>query len=200
MTPERLAKFQQVLDNRQPDMTLIADQVNKPQNLSALIRTADAVGIQQVHAVVPEIGYRDFNGTARGSGQWVDVLSHDNFEHAADCVQAQGMKILAAHFSDRAVDYRDVDYTQPVAILMGAEMRGVSQAAADRADAHILVPMVGMVGSLNVSVAAGIILAEAQRQRQAVGLYQQARLDPELRRDLLFRWCHSRVAAYCHQH
>ncbi|MEH6625367.1 MAG: tRNA (guanosine(18)-2'-O)-methyltransferase TrmH [Motiliproteus sp.] len=200
MTPERLAKFERVLDRRQTDLTLIADQVNKSQNLSALIRTADAVGMLEVHAVVPEEGYRDFNRTAKGSGQWLEVRSHENFQQAADAVRGKGMTIVAAHFSGSAVDYRELDYTQPIALLLGAEKRGVSQHGADQADQHILVPMMGMVSSLNVSVAAGIILAEAQRQRTQAGLYDKSRLDPELRRDILFRWCHRRLADYCHLH
>ncbi|WP_207062004.1 tRNA (guanosine(18)-2'-O)-methyltransferase TrmH [Motiliproteus sp. SC1-56] len=200
MTPQRIAKFHQVLARRQPDLTLIADQVNKPQNLSALIRTADAVGMPEVHAVVPAEGYRDYRGTARGSGSWVDVNSHPDFVSAAARVRAQGMRIYAAHFSGRARDFRELDYTGPTAILMGAEMRGVSDEGAAMADAHILVPMVGMVGSLNVSVAAGIILAEVQRQRQQAGLYEHCRLEASRYQDTLFRWCHPGLADYCHRH
>ncbi len=200
MTPERIARFRRVLDRRQPDFTLVADQVNKPQNLSALIRTADAVGIQEVHAVVPREGYRDYRGTARGSGQWVDVHSHPSFADAAEEIRSRGMKLFAAHFSERAVDYRQVDYTGPVAVLMGAEMAGVSEQAAALADEHILVPMMGMVGSLNVSVAAGIILSEACHQREKVGLYDRPRLASDRYQDLLFRWCHPGLADYCHRH
>ncbi|RDE25188.1 tRNA (guanosine(18)-2'-O)-methyltransferase TrmH [Motiliproteus coralliicola] len=200
MTPERLAKFQRVLNHRQPDLTLIADQVNKPQNLSALIRTADAVGMERIHAVAPKEGYRDYRGTARGSGQWVEVVTHDTYHGAIDAAKAQGMKIYAAHFSDRARDFREFDYTGPCAILMGAEMQGVSDAASELADQHILVPMVGMVGSLNVSVAAGIILSEVQRQRQLAGLYEQRRIDEQTYRDTLFRWCQPQLADYCHRH
>ncbi len=189
-----------MLERRQLDLTLIADQVTKPKNLSALIRTADSVGMHEVHAVVPKEGYRDFNGTAMGSGQWVEVLSHDNIQHGVAAVRAKGMKIVAAHFSDKAVDYREVDYTQPLALLMGAEKRGVSQQGADEADQHVLVPMMGMVGSLNVSVAVGIILAEAQRQRSAAGLYDNPKIDPDQRQDILFRWCHRRLADFCHLH
>ncbi|WP_210396181.1 tRNA (guanosine(18)-2'-O)-methyltransferase TrmH [Motiliproteus sediminis] len=197
MTPARIAKFKQVLDHRQPDLTLIADQVNKPQNLSALIRTADAVGIHRVHAVVPREGYRDYRGTARGSGQWVEVVSHPDNHSALDAVGAQGMQLVVAHWSERAVDYRQIDYTRPTALLMGAEMQGVSEQAARRADHHVLVPMMGMVGSLNVSVAAGIILAEARQQRADAGLYDHCRLDAAEYRRTLFRWIHPQLADYC---
>lgn len=197
MTPQRIAKFKQVLARRQPDLTLVADQVNKPQNLSALIRTADAVGMHRIHAVVPREGYRDFRGTARGSGQWVEVVSHaDNFD-ALEAVRGEGMQLVVAHWSERAVDYRQLDYTRPTALLMGAEMQGVSEMAAERADHHVIVPMMGMVSSLNVSVAAGIILAEAQHQRDAAGLYDQCRLDPVEYQRTLFRWIHPQVADYC---
>ena len=199
MTPERLAKFKRVLAKRQPDLTLIADQVNKPQNLSALIRTADAVGMERIHAVAPKEGYRDYRGTARGSGQWVEVVTHDRYPSALETVKAQGMRVYAAHFSAEARDYREFDYTEPCALLMGAEMQGVSDGAAEQADQHILVPMVGMVGSLNVSVAAGIILAEVQRQRQQAGMYDECRLAQADYDRTLFRWCHPQIADYCHR-
>ena len=89
----------------------------------------------------------------------------------------QNMQILAAHLSLEAVNYRDVDYTQPTCILMGNEKHGVSDEAASIADKHIIIPMLGMVQSLNVSVATAVILFEAQRQRRNAGLYASPQLD-----------------------
>jgi tRNA (guanosine-2'-O-)-methyltransferase len=109
------------------------------------------------------------------------------------------MRVYAAHFSPQAVDFRDVDYTAPTVVLMGAELWGVSDAGADAADGHISVPMAGLVASLNVSVAAAVILFEAQRQREAAGFYDQPQLDPERYRRLLFEWLHPRLAARCRE-
>ena len=197
MTPERKQKLLGVLQRRQPDLTLIADRVHKPRNVAALVRNADAVGIHQIHCIAPKEGYR-FRGTTQGSDRWVSTVNHESFSEAIDAVRAKGMKIYAAHFSERAVDYRQVDYTQPCAILMGAEKYGVSDQAAEQADEHILIPMMGMVASLNVSTAAGIILIEAQNQRMKAGMYSQRRIAPEVFNDTLFAWGYPDLAKYCH--
>jgi tRNA (guanosine-2'-O-)-methyltransferase len=196
MTPERTARLIQTLNRRQPDLTLITDQVHKPGNIAAMIRTCDAVGITQMNTVTPKAGY-ELTGTSRGSDRWVRSRNHDTCEAAIATVKARGMKVYAAHFSDRAIDYRDVDYTVPCALLMGAEKHGVSDKGADLADEHILIPMMGMVGSLNVSTAAGIILVEAQNQRLKAGLYDQCRLDPLEYTDTLFEWSFPDLADFC---
>ena len=197
MTPERRDKFIATLDRRQPDMTLITDQVHKARNTAALIRTADAVGIGEIHSVEPKEGYR-FAGTTQGSDRWVKNNLYKDCESAIRTVKARGMKVYAAHFSDRAIDYRSLDYTQPCAFLMGSEKEGVSDEAAALADEHILIPMMGMVASLNVSTAAGIILIEAQNQRLKAGMYDQRRIAPQVFNDTLFAWGYPDLAKYCH--
>ena len=87
-----------------------------------------------------------------------------------------------------------MDFTGPTAIVVGAEMDGVMPGTVDKADGTLIVPMLGMVQSLNVSVATALILFEAQRQRQVAGLYDTPRLDGETRRRLEFEWAHPRVA------
>jgi tRNA (guanosine-2'-O-)-methyltransferase len=198
MTPERKQKLISTLERRQPDLHLITDQVHKPRNLAALIRNCDAVGILYAHTVTPKIGY-DFSGTAKGSDRWVKTIHHDRCEDAIQQVRSQGMRVYAAHFSDRAIDYRNVDYTLPCAILMGSEKDGVSQAGADLADEHILIPMMGMVSSLNVSTAAGIIMVEAQNQRLKAGLYEESRLSALEYQDTLFEWSVPEMVDFCHK-
>ncbi len=197
MTPERLEKLTRILHRRQPDLTLIADRIHKPRNMSALLRTADAIGIHEMHTVAPKEGYRHFRGTTQGSHRWVKTDNHETFAEAAAAVRAKGMKIYAAHFSDQAVDYREIDYTQPCAILMGAEKYGVSEEGQAEADAHIIIPMMGMVSSLNVSTAAGIILVEAQNQRLKAGLYDKPRLPVEEMALMLFEWGNRQVVDFC---
>ncbi|MGH1462150.1 MAG: tRNA (guanosine(18)-2'-O)-methyltransferase TrmH [Neptuniibacter sp.] len=197
MTPERTQKLLRVLYRRQPDLSLIADQVNKPRNLSALIRNCDAVGIHTVHTVVPKEGYRTYRGTAKGSDFYVKTRQHNDVTRAIETVKSQGMKVVAAHFTEKSVDYRDYDYTQPCALLMGAEKQGVSSEAAELADAHVIIPMMGMVSSLNVSTAAGIILVEAQHQRMQAGMYDSSRLDEKEIRTCLFEWGNRELAKYC---
>lgn len=200
MTPERFARLQAILARRQPDLTVITDYVHKGRNLSAIVRTADAVGIGEVHCVIGDKEYRAFRGTALGSHRWVDVHRYGDIEAPVSQLQAQGFQIVAAHVSDAAVDFHDIDYTRPTALLLGAEKEGVSVDALAMVDRHITIPMVGMVESFNVSVAAGIILAEAQAQRLRAGLYSQQRIDSATRQRLFFEWAHPELTAFCRQH
>ena len=120
-------------------------------------------------------------------------------EQAAQPLQTAGYQLVAAHLDENALDYRDIDYCRPTAILLGAERRGVSAAAEQLVDACITIPMVGMVSSLNVSVAAGIILAEAQRQRQLAGMYDRCRIDEKTYERLFFEWGHPAVTLFCQE-
>lgn len=199
MTPERHRKLRAVLDRRQPDLWLITDNVHKGRNLSALLRNADAAGVATVHCVLDDKDYRAFRGTAMGSQQWVEVRRHPSVSEAIGAVQGQGAQVLAAHLSDAAVDYRQIDYTRPTAILLGAEKRGVSSEALARVDGHITIPMMGMVQSYNVSVASGILLAEAQHQRQQAGLYDRRRLDARAYAQRFFEWAHPQLTQFCRQ-
>ena len=174
MTPARLAKYKATLACRQLDLTIITDQVNKAQNISALIRTCDAVGIHRAHVVTPAGGFGNHKGTALGSQKWVNIMAHEHIDSALNTARQKGMQIVSAHFSDQAVDYRTLDYTQPTALILGAEMHGVSPSALAASDHQVVIPMLGMVHSFNVSVAAAIILLEAQRQRELQGSYSPA--------------------------
>jgi len=194
VTPERYRRLRSVLDKRQPDLTVLMENVHKPHNLSAILRTADAVGVYEAHAVNPTGGVPTYHDTSGGSEKWVYLRVHPSIEEAAAHLKERGFTIYAANLSERAVDYRQVDYVRPAVVLLGAEKWGVSQRAAELADADVIIPMMGMVQSLNVSVAAAVILFEAQRQRLEAGLYDRPRLDPETYRRTLFEWGYPRRA------
>ncbi|MCX7802612.1 MAG: tRNA (guanosine(18)-2'-O)-methyltransferase TrmH [Meiothermus ruber] len=201
MTPERLARIRAVLNKRQPDLTVLMERVHKPHNFSAILRSCDAVGVLEAHAIPAKQGIpnleeaeglslegKTFNETSGSAAKWVGLQLHADTASAFAHLKARGFQVLAAHFSERAVDYRQADYTRPTCILLGTEKWGVSPEAAELADAHILIPMVGMVQSLNVSVAAAVILFEAQRQRLQAGFYEQVRLAPEQYEAVLQSW------------
>ena len=199
MTPERYRKLRQTLDRRQPDLTVLAEQIHKPRNIAALVRTGDAVGMHELHMVWPWDKHRPYSGTAMGSDRWVNIERHESLVEGIQHLQGKSYKVYAAHLSDQAVDYRQVDYTVPCAVLVGNEKQGVSDEAARLADEHIIIPMMGMVESFNVSVAAAIILSEAQRQRQNCGMYAAQRLEEEEYWQTFFRWAHPTIAKYCHE-
>ncbi|HEJ7174615.1 tRNA (guanosine(18)-2'-O)-methyltransferase TrmH [Serratia marcescens] len=188
MSPERYARICEMLATRQPDLTVCLEQVHKPHNVSAIIRTADAVGVHQVHAVWPTTRMRTLVSSAAGSNSWVSVKTHPTIGDAVGHLKAQGMQILATNLSARAVDFREVDYTRPTCVLLGQEKTGITEEALALADQDIVIPMIGMVQSLNVSVASALILYEAQRQRQNAGLYHRdnSMLDEEEQQRLLF--------------
>ena len=173
MNEQRYARIREMLARRQPDLTVCMEQVHKPHNVSAIIRTADAVGVHEVHAVWPGSRMRTMLSSAAGSNSWVQVKTHPTIGDAVTHLKSRGMQVLATHLSDKAVDFREIDYTHPTCILMGQEKTGITQEALDLADQDIIIPMTGMVQSLNVSVASALILYEAQRQRQNAGMYRR---------------------------
>ena len=184
MNLQRYARIREMLARRQPDLTVCMEEVHKPHNVSAIVRTADAVGVHEVHAVWPGNRMRPMASAAAGSNSWVQVKTHRTIGDAVGHLKSQGMQILATHLSDKAVDFREIDYTRPTCILMGQEKTGITQEALALADRDIIIPMIGMVQSLNVSVAS----AEAQRQRQNAGMYRRenSMLPDEEQQRLLF--------------
>lgn len=196
-TPRRFRRLKETLDRRQPDLTVVMDQVNKGHNFSAVLRSCDAVGVLEAHAIPPSRGrFELFNQTSGGTARWVEVVVHPSVEAAVKALRGRGFQVVAAHLSESARDFRSVDYTRPTAILVGAELHGVSPEALARVDHEVIIPMQGMVQSLNVSVATALILFEAMRQREGAGMYRASRLDPIRYRHTLFRWAHPRLAAW----
>lgn len=196
----RYDKIIELLSNRQPDLTVFMDDVHKPHNLAAIVRTADAVGIGHVHAVFPDGVKFSGHHTSSGSKRWVTTHKHPDLATGIQAVKAQGMQVLAAHFSDKAIDYKSVDYTKPTCILMGSELTGVSEEAANLVDEHVIIPMVGMVQSLNVSVASALILYEAQRQREAANMYGELKVPQEEVDLIVFNALHPTIKKYCDKH
>lgn len=188
MTPERKARIEQVAACRQPDLTVFMERVHKAHNVAAILRTCDAVGVMQAHAVPPEGGIPPLNHTAQGAQRWVKLYRHHDAATGLRELKETGHQVFAAHFSDRAVDFRKPDYTLPTAIVLGTEKFGVSEEALAECDGEVIIPMIGMTQSLNVSVATALILYEAQRQRAAAGMYEPKSLEKEPRRSLVEGW------------
>lgn len=200
MTPERFHRLKQVLAARQPDLTVLMENVHKSHNIAAVIRTCDAVGVYEAHAVSDERQIPRHHVISGGTRKYVRLRMHGDIGDACQQLKTDGHQILAAHLSGSARDYREFDYTLPTALLLGSELWGVTGSAADVADHHVVIPMKGVVTSLNVSVAAALLLYEASRQREAAGLYSDRRLDPVVFERTLFEWAHPRIARRCRSH
>ncbi len=196
MNLERYQRIISVLKARQTDLTLCLEQVHKANNVSAIVRTADAAGIHKIHAVWPTEQMQMLAHTSAGARNWVEVETHKTIGDAFAELKQQGMQILATNLSATAVDFREIDYTKPTAIILGSEKTGISKEALAMADQDIIIPMVGMVQSLNVSVASALILYEAQRQRDLAGMYHRevATLPAEYINNVLFERGHPVLA------
>ena len=194
MNPERFRRIRAALQRRQPDLTVLMERVNKPHNFSAILRNCDAVGVLRAHGVLPEKEIDLHHHTSGGTTRWVQVQVHKTVEAAGEALRGSGFRILAAHPSEGALDFREADLTRPVAFMVGAELDGLSQSGLSMADGAIQIPMMGLVHSLNVSVATALLLYEAFRQRQAAGLYDESRLPEEEYRRLLFEAAYPDIA------
>lgn len=199
--PQKLAKFprtdrrqhrlRQVLERRQPDLTVVLEDIHDVHNASAVLRTADATGVLTVHLVYtdelpPERAFSRVAGA--GASKWIELVWHESIEACYAALHADGYSIYATALHAESVSLYDVDYTGKVALVFGNEQRGVSEAAIAGADGAILIPMVGVVESLNISVACSVTLYEAMRQRLAAGCYSEPRLEAETLETLHQDW------------
>jgi tRNA (guanosine-2'-O-)-methyltransferase len=201
LLPRRFERLKAVLDRRMGDLTVLLENVEKPHNLSAILRSCDAVGVLEAHAVSLANRLPTFNTTALGSQKWVALQRHADSEAMIRTLQQRGFRVYGTHLGVEAVDYRSCDFTGATAFVLGAEKWGLSEAAAAAVDQAIFIPMRGMVQSLNVSVAAATLLFEALRQRQAAGLVPERGegVAAERYEQLLFEWAYPQVAAWCRQ-
>ena len=199
LLPRRFERLKSVLNHRMADLTVLLEHVEKPHNLSAILRSCDAVGALEAHAVSFDGRPRTFNSTAQGSQKWVPLHDHPNAETAIRCLKERGFRLYGTHLGVDAKDYRDCDFTGPTAFVLGAEKWGLTDQARDLMDEALFIPMRGMVQSLNVSVATATLLFEALRQRQVAGLAptQGEGLKPEQYQQLLFEWSYPEVARWC---
>ncbi|MEE8148690.1 MAG: tRNA (guanosine(18)-2'-O)-methyltransferase TrmH [Longimicrobiales bacterium] len=194
MNAERFRKLHAVLGRRQPDLTVLMERVHKSHNLSAILRNCDAAGVLQAHAVPPEGGLEIHRHTSAGTAKWVRVVRHHSVAEAVSHLRGEGFRVVAAHAGADGTDYREVDFTQPTAIMVGAELLGLTDEALALSDQQAEIPMLGMASSLNVSVATALLLFEAARQRSAAGMYDETRLGAEAFGRILFEWAYPRVS------
>jgi len=201
LLPRRFERLKSVLNHRMADLTVLLEHVEKPHNLSAILRSCDAVGALEAHAVSFDGRPLTFNSTAQGSQKWVPLHDHPNAETAIRCLKERGFRLYGTHLGVDAKDYRDCDFTGPTAFVLGAEKWGLTDQARDLMDEALFIPMRGMVQSLNVSVATATLLFEALRQRQVAGLAptQGEGLKPEQYQQLLFEWSYPEVARWCRE-
>jgi len=190
----RLERLRRVLEKRQKDLIVFVDSVRNEHNFSAIIRTCDAVGVLRVYYSPGEGKPAKINeGITQGAHKWVFVERVDNPLDKLAEFRGKGFQIVATWLGEDSVDYREVDYTLPTVLVVGNELQGVSPEILELADKKIVIPMFGMVQSLNVSVATGIILYEAVKQRERKGMYDRPSLSKEEIERILKKWAYEDV-------
>lgn len=173
VTPERAEKLHRALERKQPTLTIVLENVHDPHNVSAVLRSCDAVGVVEVYLVYngqqkfPDLGER----SSASAKKWIDIHQFSEVEECFAMLRKNGYKIFTTHMAHDAVSLYSLDLTQPVALVFGNEHSGVSDTALALADGNFLIPQVGMIQSLNISVACAVSLFEASRQRRAAGMY-----------------------------
>ena len=188
--PRRFKRIKDVLNSRIQDLTVLIEGVNKPHNLSAIIRTCDAAGVFQANFICNNSEVKTFNSTAQGSQKWVKLNNHESYLSATNTLKKRGFKLYGTSLNENSIDYRDLDFTKNTCFVLGAEKWGLSKELTAQVDKSIYIPMHGMVQSLNVSVAGAILLFEAVRQRKNKNLipYDGEGLNQEEYKNTLFEW------------
>jgi tRNA (guanosine-2'-O-)-methyltransferase len=190
MTPERKARLEFVLSKRQNDITIVLENVFDPHNISAVMRTCDAVGVQEVYVLNTKIP-RHKKWGAKSSSSAAKWLSVHQFENAEECfiaLRKKYVKILTTHLSSDAVNLYEINFTQPLALVFGNEHSGVSEEIRLLADGNFIIPQMGIIRSLNISVACAVTLYEAYRQKSVAGHYDKQKLDAEVLKELMNKW------------
>ncbi len=176
-TEKRTAKVEKVLRARQGSLIVVLENIHDPHNVSAIFRTCDAVGVPKVSLVYnieqfPRIGKK----SSASAFKWVEREKYKSIQECYAALHSEGFKIYASALNENSKNLIDLDLTEKCAIVLGNEHRGVSDEAAEEADENFMIPMFGMVQSLNVSVAAAVVLYEALRQRLTKGMYNNTEL------------------------
>jgi tRNA (guanosine-2'-O-)-methyltransferase len=190
MTPERHERLTSVLNKRQSDITVVLENVFDPHNISAVMRTCDAVGVQDIYILNTKIA-RHKKWGARSSSSAAKWLSIHQFENAEECflsLRKRYSTILTTHLSSDAVDLYSVDLTKSIALVFGNEHAGVSEEIRAMADGNFIIPQAGIIRSLNISVACAVTMYEAFRQKTNAGHYNQPKLDSVRYKSLMDEW------------
>jgi len=166
---ERRGRIDAVIDARLAGLTVVIENLHDPRNGAAVLRSAEAFGIQAVHVVEAAERFRFSPAVSQGCEKWLDVRRHPTFASAQAALGGAGFALYAA-VPGAAVALEDLDFARPAAVVVGNEHAGLSAAAQQAADVCFSIPMAGMTRSFNLSVAAAVMLARAtERRRQALG-------------------------------
>jgi tRNA (guanosine-2'-O-)-methyltransferase len=190
MTEERFEKLTDVLNKRQNDITIVLENVFDPHNISAVMRTCDAVGVQDLYVLSTRIpAHKKWGAKSSSSAdKWLTVhqftdplLCFNELRKKYDC-------IASTHLGSSSVSLYEMDLSGKIALVFGNEHDGVSEEIRNLCDRNFLIPQVGIIQSLNISVACAVTLYEAFRQKSLAGHYARRRLSQEEFEPLSLSW------------
>jgi tRNA (guanosine-2'-O-)-methyltransferase len=190
MTPEREQRITSVLDKRQDNLVIVLENVFDPHNISAVMRTCDAVGVQDVYVLNTRIPPHKKWGAKSSSSaaNWLTVHQYSDAQACFDHLRGRVDHIFTTHLSSDAVSLYEMRLTGRVALVFGNEHSGVSEEILALSDGNFIIPQVGIIKSLNISVACAVTLYEAFRQKQVAGQYTEPGLPAARYGELLKEW------------
>jgi tRNA (guanosine-2'-O-)-methyltransferase len=182
--------MESVMDRRQPDLTVLLENVFDPHNIAAVLRTCDAVGIMEAYAITDRIPHRKAWGfrSSRSASKWVTLHHYENRRQCLEVVRAKYGRLLGAGIGEGGSSLYDVRFSDSLALVFGNEKYGLSEEMMNECDGFFEIPQMGMIHSLNISVACAVTLYEAMRQRMLTGVYDRPSLDSKARQDLFSAW------------
>ena len=166
VTEKRIQTLRAVLSRRQDDLHVVLDNVHDPHNASAVLRTCDGFGVGTVHRLSTDNSFPEISKGVSGYTQkWLSLRDYRSTFDCIESLRSLGLRIVATHISRGSKSHLEIDWTIPTAVVLGNEHRGCTEDVVSMADEQVCVPMQGMAQSFNISVAAGVLLGEAWRQR-----------------------------------
>lgn len=194
LTPERIARIDQVLEARLGSVVAAVEDTYDPHNAAATIRTCEALGLQELYVIEPGTRFSAAKGVTRGAHRWLELHRYSDPKAAVDALKARGFRVYATLPDPSAASIEDVPVDSPVAVVFGNEHDGVSPAVVAACDGAITVPMFGFTESYNLSVTVGLAMSRlAARRRAHLGTLGD--LAPERRARLRARWFALRIRA-----
>jgi tRNA (guanosine-2'-O-)-methyltransferase len=190
MTSERQEKIKSVLARRQPDLTIILENVFDPHNISAIMRTCDAVGIQELYVLNTKLPRHEKWGfkSSRSAMKWVTAHVYVSVTECIASVRKNYKTVLTTRLHHEGKSLYEVDLTDSIALVFGNEQNGISDELNELADGSIIIPQAGMLHSLNISVACAVVLYEALRQKSNAGHYEKVKLQDNIYEKLSIEW------------
>lgn len=177
--------FDRLVQYRTRHIAVVLEDIYQSHNASAVLRSCDCFGVQDVHVVENRNQFNPAGDVAVGSSKWVDYYKHADIHSAYNYLHSKGYRIVATlpHENDTMIG--DLDLSQPVALVFGTELTGLTQEAIDGADAYVKIPMYGFTESFNISVCAALSLfSTTERMRRDNSIDWQMNEDEQLTQKL----------------